>query len=90
MEFHFHQLITFFLNNRTQGIKVNDCFSLRHEIEYGVPQGSILGPLLFKIDLIDLFFICENDDMLVMLITQQPTQHFYCNFLTTFNLTEIL
>ena len=32
------------------------------EIEYRVPQGSILQPLLFNIDLIDLFFICENDD----------------------------
>ena len=24
-----------------QRIKINDCFSLRNEIEYGVPQGSI-------------------------------------------------
>ena len=28
-----------------------------------MPQGCILGPLLFNIDLIDLFFICEKDDI---------------------------
>ena len=27
-----------------------------------MPQGFILGPLLFNIDLIDLLFICEKED----------------------------
>ena len=49
-----------YLSNRTHWTKINDCFSKRSRIERGVLQGSVLGPLLFNIDLIGLFYECEE------------------------------
>ena len=43
------KMIFSYLNNRTHRTKINECFSERSRIELGVPQGSILGPLLFNI-----------------------------------------
>ena len=54
-------MLSSYLRNRTQQIKINVFFSLRHETEYSAPSGSILGPLLFNINGIDLFFEFENN-----------------------------
>ena len=49
-----------YLSNRKQRLKLNKTFSSWRDIECGVPQGSILGPLLFNIHLRDLFYFLDN------------------------------
>jgi hypothetical protein len=38
-----------YLHDRTQKVHINGTYSTSHTLSYGVPQGSVLGPILFSI-----------------------------------------
>ena len=56
------KLVYDYCSNRQQRTKINRDFSSREEVLFGVPQGSVLGPILFSTFLGDLFLVMiENE-----------------------------
>ena len=63
-----------YLSNRTQVVEVNGQLSEKGEIKHGVPQGSILGPLLFLLYIND---ISNSSDVLKFFLFADDTTVYY-------------
>ena len=57
------KLVYSYLKEKKQRTKIDTSFSSWNDLLLVVPQGSILGPLLFNIFLCDLFLLTKDIDI---------------------------
>ena len=64
--------------NRKQHVVVDNQASSMQFIKCGVPQGSVLGPVLFLLFIKDIIFLCNVSNLLKFVLFADDT-HIFCS-----------
>ena len=52
-----------YLSNSRRKVRINGAYSTRRETNLGVPQGSVLGSLIFNIFIADIFYLMSGSNI---------------------------
>ena len=76
-----HNLIESYLSNRFQSVKIDDEKSDKLSVRYGVPQGSVHGPLLFLLYINDLKNLVNTNGTKMILYADDTNIFIACDSL---------
>ena len=79
------QWLSSYLSNRLSSVVMNSCYSPNKTYTFGVPQGSVLGPLLFILYTNELSDVCKEFNLKMDSYADDTTLYLSFNPLSEFN-----
>ena len=82
------ELLKSYLTDRHYRVKINNTTSDKHSLNYGVPQGSILGPVLYSLYVKEIEKIAKSYNFKIHVYADDVQLYYKCNKKSDF--TELI